>query len=573
MFCKLTKKQTTILIGVVFFALIIIGVGTVLYVNQTQQKSHQIKRLGAAVTNGPECAVIARDIINKGGSVVDAGIAAALCEGASMSQSMGLGGGFFATIYIKDTGKVYTINARETAPQGVTADMYYGNLNASRTGGSAAAVPGLIRGFQELHKRFGVLPWKDLFQPTIKMCRSGLLVSAYLDGVYRNNVDFLKNTKSFSNFINPKTGEPFTEGERLLQLKLAETLEVIASEPDALNAGSLTKGFVQDVKGLGGIITEEDMNSYKALWTEPLVIPLSNNYTLYTIPPPGSGVVLGHILKLLSENLEYDLLDKLNNWQRILESFKFAYGMRTHLGDPLFMPEVKTIVEQMMSPEFISETRLKMRDNTTFQDPEYYGANVSAVEDHGTAHINVLSPNGDAFTFTASINSIFGAKVISNSTGIILNDQMNDFATQRLDSVGVAVATANLIETGKRPLSSMCPSVILDSEGHVRMLVGSAGGSVITTATALVILRHLYFNQPLHESIGSARMHHQLYPMLVTYDSGFTDELLDGLRHLGHKMQLWSPGNLFASVTAVSNYSLTVDASSDPRRNGSRVMI
>lgn len=150
---------------------------------------------------------------------------------------------------------------------------------------------------------------------------------------------------------------------------------------------------------------------------------------------------------------------------------------------------------------------------------------------------------------------------------------MNDFATQRLDSVGVAVATANLIEPGKRPLSSMCPSVILDSEGHVRMLVGSAGGSVITTATALVILRHLYFNQPLHESIGSARMHHQLYPMLVTYDSGFTDELLDGLRHLGHKMQLWSPGNLFASVTAVSNYSLTVDASSDPRRNGSRVMI
>lgn len=228
---------------------------------------------------------------------------------------------------------------------------------------------------------------------------------------------------------------------------------------------------------------------------EHVQVSLRNGYTMYTTPLPSSGVILAFILRVM-DGLYTDHLGVY--WHRLIETFKHAYGQRSNLGDlrneTHLVNEIHATLYNLNSDQFINSIRNRIIDNSTRTDYQYYGGNFAIEEDHGTANMAVLAPNGDALTITSTINTYFGAKVRSIHTGIILNDEMDDFSTPgKLNTFGVPASAANFIQPGKRPLSSMCPVIVLDKKYNVKMLVGAAGGTKITTAVAQVSLLCISF--------------------------------------------------------------------------------
>ncbi|WAR05429.1 GGT1-like protein [Mya arenaria] len=385
-----------------------------------------------------------------GGNAVDAAVAALLCMGLADPQSMGIGGGFFMTIYNRTTGESHSIDARETAPIHATVDMYYGNASSSK-GGLSIAVPGEIKGYKLAMDKFGSLPWKQVFTPAVTMA---------------------------------------TEG---------------------------------------AIITSEDLLGYQPLFSTAYNMTLRNNkHTIFTPQTPSSGVILMFILALL-DGYDFKPEDiqttkgKILTYHRIIEAFKFAYAKRTDLADEMFVDSVKQLVANLTSPEYIDSIHKQIWDNQThpfmYYGPTFYHDNKTS-----TAHL-------------------FGSEVFGNRTGIIWNDEMDDFATSdKPNDFGLYPSPANEITPGKRPLSSMCPAVLVDSNGEVSMVVGAAGGSRITTATAWVATRVLWLGESIKQSIDSPRIHHQLLPPEFSYEPGIEKAVIDGLVALGHNATQVSPG-------------------------------
>ncbi|CAH1184987.1 unnamed protein product [Phyllotreta striolata] len=535
------------------------------------------RKLGAVVSSGHGCADIGVSIMKKGGNAADAAIATLFCEGVAMSESTGLGGGFFLVIYNKTTGESWALDARETAPAAAAEDMYRGQpANASLRGGRSVAVPGELRGYWELYKRFGGgLPWKDLVQPTIDICRNGQYVTKFLESRFEMRKELLYNDPVMRDtFFHEGTKEYYKEGERLKRLRMAKTLETIAAEGgDALHQGSLTEGFVKDIRDKGGIMTVEDMNNYYPLWKKPVKSVIYQNHTVISSPLPASGHILTYILNILSDYIDVTRPYSVLTNQRIIESFKLGYASRTKFGDPDFV-DFDKIISNLVSPGYAREMRKLIKDNETSQDPFYYGATTDFQQDHGTSHISVLSPSGDAVSVTGTINFIWGAGFQSNSTGIILNDSMDDFSQpDAINGFGLPPAEANFIRPGKRPMSSMTPTIVLDGNQNVVLVPGGAGGSKITTALAQTIIKNLWFKMSLDDSINERRLHHQLVPMKIIYEEEFREkakDLVEGLAKIGHKYDFKDDYG-FASIVAISRNSSTncISAVSDARRPGS----
>ncbi|KAG5872870.1 Glutathione hydrolase 1 proenzyme, partial [Gonioctena quinquepunctata] len=532
---------------------------------------------GSVVTSGHGCSDIGISIMKKGGNAVDAAIAALFCEGVTMPECMGLGGGFLMTLYNKSTGEVWALNAREAAPGAADESMFVGQSDeASLRGGRAVAVPGELRGYWHLYKKFGgKLPWKDLVQPTIDLCRNGIYVTKVLASRFESRKTLLyKDPVLREMFFNSETNNTYLEGQHFKRLKLARTLEIIADEGgDALNNGSLTKDFIKDIRDKGGIMTEEDMRNYMPKWQKPVRASLMNNHTLFASPLPGSGIILAFILNILSNFIDLKQPNSITTNQRIVESFKFGYGKRTEFGDPDF-DNFDGLLANLTSGDYAEAIRQLISDNETSQDPKYYGATTELKEDHGTSHISVLSPEGDAVSVTSTINFIFGAGFASNSTGIILNDDMDDFSSPgKTNGFGLPASPANYIAPGKRPMSSMCPAIILDGNQNVVMVPGGSGGTKITTASSLTIIRHLWFGMDLRSAVNEMRLHHQLFPMQIIFEGDYETkgmDIVNGLEKIGHKYDFKDDYG-FAAVASISKNPLTGEVLGvcDDRRPGS----
>ncbi|GFG33537.1 hypothetical protein Cfor_03444 [Coptotermes formosanus] len=514
----------------------------------------------AVATNG--------DILMKNGSAVEAAIAALFCEGVVCLQSMGLGGGFLMTIYKRDTGEVQTLNAREVAPKAATETMFNGNSTLSTVGGLSVAVPGELMGYWEAYEKYksGNVEWRELVQPTIDLCREGIIVTPYLARLLEQKEEDIKRSVTLSEIlINNDTKSVWKEGDKYKRLKLAETLELIRDfGASVLYNGTLTESFVKDIQDLGGIITEEDMNEYQVRWTAPVTAHLANNITMYSVPPPGSGVILALILNILNGMVPHE--NNVTTYQRITEAFKYGFGKRTQLGDPDFV-DISKLLTQLTSKDYAEAVRKNISDYVTWQDPKHYGAEVMVPDDHGTAQISVLAPNGDAVSVTSTINIYFGAMVQSTSTGIILNDEMDDFSAPNITSYyDIPPSPNNYIEPKKRPLSSMVPSIFIDGNGDVQLVTGAAGGTKITTATALVAMHVLWFNRNIKEAIDAPRFHHQLFPMHLQYEYGVLQQIIHGLQEIGHDTERLETAG--STVTGIARKGGRIYASMDFRRGG-----
>ncbi|KAH8295985.1 hypothetical protein KR018_008981, partial [Drosophila ironensis] len=534
-------------------------------------KSMEPRRIGAVASNGLGCAEIGGNILDIGGSVADAAIATMLCEGVVLPHSLGVGGGFVATIYSKETGFIETLIARETAPAAATRDMFQ---DRDITGALSCAVPSEIYGYWKLHDKYGRLPWKQLFQPSIKLCRNGIQVSRYLARVLEREEERIRNEPSMAEiFINPKTDSVYRQGETMYRHMLAETLEMVANEGAQViyRGGRVGRKLVEDIQAMGGIVTESDLQNYEVRWELPLHSRFNGGYELFTSPLPTSGAVLTFMLNVM-EPLYTSNTDKY--WQRLIETFKHAYGHRTNLGDIHFEPEVQEVYENLIDPAFAAEIRKLILDDRTFESMAYYGANFSNIEDHGTAHISVLAPNGDAISVTSTINSHLGAKVRSRQTGIILNDEMDDFSTPgKINAYGIPASPANSIKPGKRPMSSTCPSIVLDTHGNVKLIVGGAGGSKITTSVAQTILRYFVLQEPIAKAVNSGRLHHQLAPMTVDVEPEVPKHTVNYLRRIGHEIQYLDLDKAYSAQTAIGILGDEPHPVCDRRRMGSAVVV
>ncbi|CAG9822957.1 unnamed protein product [Phaedon cochleariae] len=529
---------------------------------------------GAVVANGKGCADVGINIMKKGGNAVDVAIATLLCEGITMPSTMGLGGGFFMSIFDKSSGEVISLDARETAPADAYQDMFSGNSTLARAGGLSVAVPGELRGYWEAYNKYGGgVPWKELFRNPIKQCRFGIYVNKFIAKVMATNRDILYADPAMrSVFINKVTNGTYKEGEYYRNMALAKTLDIIAREGgDALHNGSLTANFVNDIQAKNGIITVEDMNQYSPKWKNPIETTLFNGISMYSFPLPGSGPIVSYIMNILDGFLDSSNHTSVTNYQRLVESLKFGYGARTQLGDDDFV-DLDEYLNQLILQSYAEETRGRIFDNITFQDPEYYGAYSGNVEDHGTSHICVLAQNGDAVSVTSSINYVFGAKFMSESTGIILNDSMDDFSLPgETNQFGLPPSPTNYIVPNKRPMSSMTPVIFLDSNREVVMITGGAGGSKIISNVIQVMVNHLLYGMDLKSSIDAIRLHHQLIPMILTFESEFMTQapnVVEYLQHVGHNIT-FNAADGFASITAISRDArLGVTGAADRRRLG-----
>ncbi|XP_055336503.1 scoloptoxin SSD14-like isoform X2 [Paramacrobiotus metropolitanus] len=544
----------------------------------------------AVAADAAECSVMGNDILKSGGNAIEAAITTALCSGVYHPHSCGIGGGFFMVIYDRRSGNSTAIDAREVAPAAATQLMFVENKNISSIKGwHAAGVPGEIAGLwaaYEYSKSIGGrLSWSDLFQPVIKVLEEGVRINHILASAIRDaSKDILQYDEGLTELFS-RNGTVFVENDMYTNKDLAATMRKVANDPRGVEEfyrGAIAQDLAKDIAEGGGIITLQDLNSYVANIKPALKSVLNDGSSVLGVPPPAGSLIMQYIVQLMdgyyglngnatiewktAEQSERDLYN-----QRFTEAMKFGYARRTEMGDEDFVPDVDRMKQVLLSPWFASLTRRQIMEDKTSQDPRTYGIRtMSRIGKHGTSHLSVVDKNGNAVSLTTTINTHFGSRRVSRQTGIILNNEMDDFSVNPHEPnyYGLPPSPSNFIAPGKRPQSSCSPTIVTDPSGNVNVVIGASGGSRIISATANALSRILYTKQNVKESIDAPRLHHQLLPMQVEYEPGMRQDDLRTLSNIGHKLRMVEfPYAVVQGIHRLPDGSL--QANSDHRKAGS----
>ncbi|KAG1935378.1 glutathione hydrolase 1 proenzyme-like [Pimephales promelas] len=549
---------------VCFTAIAVVIIGGTCLIYNISRPSDECYAKAAVAADAEVCSKIGRDMLKRGGSAVDAAISALLCVSLFNAHSIGIGGGVVFTIYDASTGKVETINARETAPMSASENMF-GEHPEKAKPGLFIAVPGELRGYALAHKRHGRLQWEELFEPSIKLAEEGFRLSRSLAKAINWNKDIIMNDTTLCEVFCDSNNNPLKENDIIRFPKLALTYKKIAKEgPDVFYNGSLTQAIVDDIKAAGGIITREDLLNYKPVLNEYALNFTVGKYIFHAPDAPFGGPVLALILNILkgyniSSSSVSTIEKKTLTFHRMIEAFRFGFAYKSELGDPQY--ENITFVQKMISESFADHIRSQINDDTAKK--ESIDLDSAAHDDYGTSHLSVIAEDGSAVAVTSSINEHFGSNVMSHSTGIIFNDQMRDFDYTVL---GKRLNKNNLIKAGKRPLSSKCPTIILHKDSReVRMVVGASGGPNITSATAQVILDYLFFDYDLQKAVNEPRVHNQLSPSETFVEENIDESIIGGLKLKNHII-IKAPS--LGKVQAVVRQGNRICAESDRRKGG-----
>jgi gamma-glutamyltranspeptidase/glutathione hydrolase len=475
------------------------------------------------------------------------------------------------------------IDFRETAPAAAFEDMYKNNEQASLTGGLASGVPGEVRGLQRLHENYGKLPWATVLTPAVKVARDGWTVnqdlvnymaSAISSAGGNSTSNFLVNDLEFALDFAPK-GRLLKLNETITRKRYANTLETIAKEgPNAFYSGPIAAATIKALQAQNGTMTLQDLKNYTVAIRKPSSISY-RDYKLTACSAPSGGEVALTVLKIMEG---YSCVGDPSNvnltTHRLDESMKFAYGMRANLGDPLFLDGIDAYQNAMISAQTASEVRSKIDDSRTFNVSYYDPQGLESLETPGTSHIVTADADGMAVTLTTTVNLLFGSRLVVPETGIIMNNEMNDFSIPGTSNAfGFIPSPANFIRPGKRPLSSISP-VIVEHANSTSFIdafyvaIGAAGGSRIITATIQNLLHILDGNMTTADALAQPRIHDQLVPAQVSFEYGFDNGTTAFLKGLGANVTWVAPGQSTAQgLRRLRNG--TFEAAGEPRQKNS----
>lgn len=528
------------------------------------------ERVAAAVAMpDTQSAQVASDILAAGGNAVDAAVAAGFALAVTEPEAGNIGGGGFMLIYLD--GEAHFLDYRETAPLAAHRDMYLdenGDVidGASTLGHLSSGVPGAVAGLWAAHQRFGSLPWRDLVMPSVLLARDGFVIHPKLAAMGGYGVSKYEGKTNFEDYFGG-----MTEGELLIQTELAATLTRIADDGMAgFYQGETADLIVAEMARGGGLISHEDLDRYEAIWREPLRSDW-RGYDVLSAPPPSSGgfavIQLLKIKDLLAHEFEGVEHNSTQYVHLIAEIEKRVFADRAeYLGDPDY---VDVPMDRLLSEEYLRSRAREIDPNeiTIITDVQ------PGLESMETTHYSIVDNSGNAVSTTTTLNLSFGSGVVVEGAGFLLNDEMDDFSAKPgvPNAFGVVGNTANEIQPGKRMLSSMSPTILLQ-DGEVELVVGTPGGSTIFTSVFQTIVNILDFGQSPLEAVGATRFHHQLLPPdLVIYSAGvpLSDDVLSQLSDRGYITKARRFGDVQVIVRDQESWS----AASDPRNRGeSRIL-
>jgi gamma-glutamyltranspeptidase/glutathione hydrolase len=520
---------------------------------------------GLVVSDSEWASKAGMDMLGRGGNAVDAAIATAFALAVVDQASSGLGGGGFMIIYNAKDQRAHALDFRETAPEAARADLYLkGGKPApslSLTGALAVAVPGEAAGLLAAMRRFGSLPLPMLMAPAIRLAIEGFPLEPSLRYAIERQLSNMKKFRDLGRVFLVKDEVP-AEGEMIRQPELGQTLKAIASQgAEVFYEGWIAQAIAETVKKEGGVLTLEDLRTYKPVWREPL-IGTYRKRTVITMPPPSSGGVA--LIEMLNMLEGYPLNELSHNsatyLHLITETMKHAFADRAqYLGDPDF---IKVPISMLVSKDYATQMRDRISPVKT-HPPKYYGSGNFKAEQGGTTHFSVLDRFGNAVACTLSVNTRFGSKILVPRTGIVLNNEMDDFAIHPGGNVyGLVGNEANSLRPKKRPLSSMTPTIVLQGD-RPELIVGAAGGPRIINATLQTILNVLDFRLPVKEAVEAPRIHHQWLPDELNVEARLPPETRRSLERRGHAVKERSGLGVVQAIVAKPS---KVEGAADSRK-------
>ncbi|MAU14535.1 MAG: gamma-glutamyltransferase [Muricauda sp.] len=511
----------------------------IFFINCKQQPASPtglVTEKAMVVSAREEASRLGTEIMKKGGNAFDAMVATELSLVVAYPFAGSVGGGGFM-VYRKNNGEVGGIDYREKAPLAAHKDMYLDSLGnvipgMSTTGGTAVGVPGTVAGVLEVHKKFGKLPLKDIIEPVIDLANRGVVVTEKqakrLEG-YRDQ--FIE-----ANGDSTKFAGPFKAGDTIKYPAYAKTLQKIMEEGrDGFYKGEVAQKLAAFVQENGGLITEEDLARYVAVWRDPIVFDYKDIKIISMSPPSSGGVTINQIFKMMEP---YDVSKFGHNSAKTIQLFteasRRAYADRNYfLGDPDF---VDIPYDMLLSDEYLQDRMANFSfDKATLSSDVSHGE-VEIIESAQTTHYSIVDSEGNAISATSTLNGGYGSKLFCAELGFFLNNEMDDFSAKPgvPNMFGLIGAEANSIAPEKRMLSSMTPTIV-EKDGKLYMVVGTPGGSTIITAVAQTILNVYEFNMSMQEAVNAPRFHHQWLPDLVIFEpEGFSEGLKTELKSKGY---------------------------------------
>jgi gamma-glutamyltranspeptidase/glutathione hydrolase len=495
------------------------------------------------VTAKSEATRVGVEILRRGGNAVDAAIAVHFALAVVLPSAGNLGGGGFLVVRTAD-GAVHTYDYRETAPLAASEDMYLDESGEVRPGhpswfgALAVATPGSVAGMKLVHERHATLPWAELIEPAIELAERGFPVDPYALRLIAGKVDDIRRFPGAAAILL-SDGQLPAVGDTIRQPELARTLQLIATEgPGVFYQGEIADSIVGAMARRGGLVTHEDLRRYRAVERPPITFDY-RGYTVHSMGPPSSG---GITLKLILEQLE--TID-LGNYpyhgaravHRIIEAMRRAFAERNALlGDPDFVDIPKSIVTEPYAHELAASIDTLRATSSIDIRPEL-SASRATVESTETTHFSIVDPMGNAVASTTTINGSFGS--LETVAGFFLNNEMDDLTVKPgvPNAYGLVQGRSNAIQPGKRPLSAMTPTIVVQN-GKPRFVVGSPGGSTIITTVAQILIGAIDYGMTLAEALDGGRIHHQHLPDTIRVEPWtLSEDTVAQLESIGHRVE------------------------------------
>ncbi len=512
------------------------------------------------------------EVLKGGGNAVDAAVAVGFALAVTLPRAGNLGGGGFMLIHMAESGETLALDYREEAPAAAGRDLFLdadGKVDNQRARFSylSAGVPGTVAGLAAAQARFGRLSLAEVLAPAIRLAEEGMPVSVALAEGLAARAERLKAWPETARVFFKADGSPYSAGEKLVQSDLAWSLKEIARDgAAAFYEGEIGQRIAADMKANDGLITESDLAAYDVVWREP-VTGSYRGYAIASMPPPSSGGV--HLVQILNLLESYPLGEmgagSAATLHVMAEAMKLAYADRSqHLGDPDFW---KVPQRGLTSKAYASRLRQRIDQDRALAATEIGPGDPVPYESNETTHFSVADRFGNVVSNTYTINFSYGSGIVAKGTGILLNNEMDDFSAKpgTPNAYGLIGGAANAIEPGKRPLSSMTPTLVFKN-GKPWLVTGSPGGSRIITTVLQIVLNTVDHGMNVAAATAAPRMHHQWLPDELRIEPGFSRDTLRLLAEKGHRVVI---KNAMGSTQSLLRIEDGWTGASDPRRPGS----